>query len=147
LTKIKSITSQDVEFSKVLGAILNNYKVTQFENTISETTKNDLYDLLNLFVTDIVQIHDSFANDLTIDIRLGDELEIIVNFIQSGQDLNNILFEKAIEYADKYEEIVANHSLTGLVYIDFTTMTRNENVHIITKYSDGLVVDDGEARK
>ena len=148
LTKVKSIESQNVEFSKVMSALLNNYKINRFENTLTQEQKDALYDIFTIFVNDIISIHNTFADELTMDIDyILDELEISVNFIQTGQDLNDSLFDQAIAYSEKYEELVINHGLAGVLFIDFNTMTRNENLHIITKYSDGTVIDNGKTRK
>lgn len=148
LTRVTSIDSQNVEFDKVFNAIMSNYQFLNFEANLDQDTKNKIYDFLNIFVTDIVYLHNNIVNDLTLDLQYiqNNEFEISVNLIQNGQTLDSSLFDIAIEYFDKYESYILDAELTGIIFVDFNTMTKNENIHIITKYSDGTVVDNGEKR-
>lgn len=146
LTKISSLDSQNVEFDKVLDAILSNHQFIIFESTLDEAEKNSTYDTLNLFVKDIVNIHNTIVNDLTMNMQFNQrtgEFEVSVVFLQTGPSLDSGLFDYAIEYSDKYEDIIINNNLVGVIFFDFNSMTKNENLHIITKYSDGTVVDNG----
>jgi len=150
LTRVTSINTQNVEYDKVFNAILSNYQFLNFETALNPDMKNKVYDFLKTFVTDIVYLHNEIAHDLTLDLQyvvVNNEFEISVNFIQTGQSLESKLFDLAIEYFDKYEEYINDNELTGTIFVDFNTMTKNENLHVITKYSDGTVVDNGKERQ
>lgn len=143
LTKVKSIDSQNVEYDKVLDAILSNYQFISFDAGLDDIEKSKIYEVITNFTHDIVELHNNLVPDLTIDMSYNvhnSEFEIMVNFLQTGQSLDSKLFDLAIEYADKYEDIIIGSELVGLIFFDFNTMTKNENLHIITKYSDGTVM-------
>lgn len=144
LTKVQTseISSSNVEFDKVLNAILSNNQYIQFDTNIKEEYKEKIYDLLNKLTEDIIDIHNTIVSDLTLDLNYKHgtcEFEITVNFLQTGQTLDSKLFYYAIEYYDKYEEYIIMNDLADVISIDFNTMTKNENLHIITKFTGGKV--------
>jgi hypothetical protein len=151
LTKVNTdiIETYDVEFEKVLDAILSNSKFIAFENDVlNDTNKDSIYDLINDLVSDVIDLHNSDVNDLSIDINYNSKsyvFDIVVNFIQPRLDLNNKLFDLAIKYSDNYEEKIIDNNIADIIMIDFNAVSKNENMHIITKYSDGRVVDHGKA--
>lgn len=143
LTKLHpTLNSNNVETEQVLNAILSNYQYIQFDSCVDEHFKERIYDILNKLTDDIIYIHNNIAPDLTIDLKFKQsdgEFEITVNLLQTGQLLDSKLFDYAIEYYDKYENYVIDRDLVGVIFVDFNTMTKNENLHIITRYSDGVI--------
>jgi hypothetical protein len=150
LTKVKTdiIETKDVEFEKVLDAILSNSKFIAFENdALTDSNKDRVYDLINDLVYDVIELHNTEVDDLAIDINYNPStyvFDIVVNFIQPRLDLNNKLFDLAIEYSDNYEEKIIDYDIAVIILIDFNAVSKNENMHVITKYSDGRVVDHGK---
>jgi len=150
LTKVKTdiIETKDVEFEKVLDAILSNNKFIEFENdALTDSNKDKIYDLINDLVNDVIELHNTSVDDLSIDINYNNKtyvFDIVVNFIQPRLDLNNKLFDLAIEYADIYEEKIIEYYIADIIMIDFNAISKNENMRVITKYSDGRVIDHGK---
>lgn len=132
-----------VNTSSLLEEIINNNNYKKYYDKIKEISSlnEKINNLTSILASDLFYIYNNITESFDVDINYNintNELNISISFIQSSSILEDDLFDKAIEYYDKYEEYLINRDLYDIV-IDFNVTTKNENVkHVIVFSSDNF---------